>query len=221
MELLVVIAIVAVIAAILFPVLNSAKKKAYQTTCLNNVAQITKAQLIYASSNDGGLPWAFRDPECWLDAIGLRGSVGRCPAYRDSDDAVGFADRSLQGYAMNNCQRVRQQVLSEARTVLVAECALFTQDTPDHYFYPDYLSGPDIFQYAAEHNDRPPRFFVVGDYGSIRHQGGAIYGFFDGHAKWLRPREIRLQPLAIGYCSPQENAVWAGPEEGATFLSLP
>jgi prepilin-type N-terminal cleavage/methylation domain-containing protein/prepilin-type processing-associated H-X9-DG protein len=50
-ELLVVIAVIAILAAILFPVIITAKDKARQSKCISNLKQITAAWLMYADDN--------------------------------------------------------------------------------------------------------------------------------------------------------------------------
>ena len=59
-ELLVVIAIIAILAAILLPVLASAKKKAQGIYCVNNVKQCAIAWLMYASDNQDHVAWNLR-----------------------------------------------------------------------------------------------------------------------------------------------------------------
>ena len=55
-ELLVVVAIIAVLAALLFPALSSAKAKACRTGCANNVRQINTGVLMYAHDSADTLP---------------------------------------------------------------------------------------------------------------------------------------------------------------------
>ena len=57
-ELLIVISIIAILAAMLLPALNKAKKAAYATACSNNMTQIGKGLLMYAGDfNDILLPY--------------------------------------------------------------------------------------------------------------------------------------------------------------------
>jgi prepilin-type N-terminal cleavage/methylation domain-containing protein len=56
-ELLVVIAIIAILAALLFPALSSAKAKAQKTACLNHLKQLVTAWTMYCGDNNGKLPF--------------------------------------------------------------------------------------------------------------------------------------------------------------------
>ncbi len=51
-ELLVVIAVVSILAAMLLPALNEARKRARRLTCMNNLRQIGVAEVIYADDHD-------------------------------------------------------------------------------------------------------------------------------------------------------------------------
>ena len=56
MELLIVIGIIAVLLAILLPVLSKSRERARQVVCLANVRQVNIAFLMYAQANRGFFP---------------------------------------------------------------------------------------------------------------------------------------------------------------------
>jgi len=90
-ELLVVIAIIALLMAILMPVLHRAREQGMRAVCLSNLKQLTLAWIMYADENDGKIvngqsgsargsvgnppyeiPWVGR---CWADNYGSGGQM--------------------------------------------------------------------------------------------------------------------------------------------------
>src|SRR2546423_5281117 len=61
-ELLVVIAILAILMALLLPALASARNQGRKAACLSNLRQIGIALHIYASENDGRIPYGPKAP---------------------------------------------------------------------------------------------------------------------------------------------------------------
>jgi prepilin-type N-terminal cleavage/methylation domain-containing protein len=71
-ELLVVIAVIALLAALLLPVLSSAKANARRTTCLSNLKQVNIAVLLYAGVGAGeGNRTLMASLEGWNSTIEL------------------------------------------------------------------------------------------------------------------------------------------------------
>ena len=76
-ELLVVIAILAILAALLLPVLSRARQKAFQSSCLSNESQLALALQMYAHDNNDAIvgyangDWTFIGGGYWLAPGGM------------------------------------------------------------------------------------------------------------------------------------------------------
>lgn len=114
-ELLVVVAIIAILAALLFPVISQAKECARRGQCLSNLRQLSAAWLLYANdSNTRACPsyrtvqdgtmysWDFtyEPPSNWkpglLSPYTRSGAIYKCPSFKQP-----AYDRPYTGYAYN------------------------------------------------------------------------------------------------------------------------
>jgi prepilin-type N-terminal cleavage/methylation domain-containing protein len=78
-ELLVVIAIIAILAAMLMPVLNKSQERAHRLGCMNNLKQLITGSLMYAQDFNGNLT-----APSWYDTSGV---TSTCDRSGSDDDA--------------------------------------------------------------------------------------------------------------------------------------
>ena len=93
-ELLVVIAIIGLLAAMLLPSLASAKRRAQQVQCLNNVRQLTLASSIYATDSGSHAAYDYVDPSAslWMGMgyYGNQKGLLLCPLTHEPSPLIDF-----------------------------------------------------------------------------------------------------------------------------------
>lgn len=87
-ELLVVLGIIAVLLAILLPVISRARRAAQSVACLSNLRQLATAFNLYVNDNrNGSIPFAFDVNHSWIVAFraetAVPDKVYRCPTVGD------------------------------------------------------------------------------------------------------------------------------------------
>jgi len=220
-EVLVAMGILCMLAAIVWAVVGPAKAKGAQATCLNNISQLTKGVLIYAEANNGGVGRTTED-QSWIGILNAGLDDFRCPEFRTVEHQGPSSIPSTGGYAQNECLLGILRGVDPSRMVLLTEYALLISPNglSAGSFQPHYLSGPDIYEFVEGIlvGAVGDGWIPYGRYGAVRHGGGCLYTFVDGHAKWLRPTSLRLPSYGFG-CQNLSDVPWKwkGPEGGPYF----
>jgi prepilin-type processing-associated H-X9-DG protein len=195
MELLVVVAVIAMLAAMLFPVLARAREQARRTTCLSNLRQIETAFQLY-----------YQD---WDERL-----TGWCQVSSPRPEPFGayrFWPEYLQPYLRSEAVlRDPSAVWTEAPgEIRLADYALPTwgpggRGTQANPYW--RWAGPSL---SLGHVRRPSETVHVTDGWTTprwtharlrRHGAGVNVAFLDGHAAWLRSDEIaRVHTDGAGY----------------------
>jgi len=206
-ELLVVIAIIAILAALLLPVLGKAKQRGYAIACVNNVRQLNLAWLLYAGDCLEAVP---PNPPRSPAGSWVCGSEDWSAANSDNTNIVLMMQGVMGGYAKNpnvyHCPSDVSTVRGEGPRVRSYSMNAFIGSqpfTPDSYQVflrmTDFRHPADTFTSLDEHPDSINDGWFLPVLGSTDtsdwqdlpasfHNGACNFAYADGHAeshKWL------------------------------------
>jgi type II secretory pathway pseudopilin PulG len=195
-ELLVVIGIIALLLALLLPVLNKVRASARVTTCASNLRQIVLMLRVYSQDNDGRLPYRSLGLDDWSSALVplSRGrGVYRCP---DDDnprrDTPGLTDPRSYGVNCGPFAPAGSAVSFRAPWPVIADAPpVRLHQVPGH-----------VFLVGDNHGQFPQSAAWVGfaeaealdgiAWGTHRLKGrhGDNYGFSDGRVEYRLKEEL-------------------------------
>ena len=207
-ELLIVIAVIVILAALLLPVFQSARTRAYQTQCASNLRQIGLGLILYEQENDEklmpGQKLALPDPVTGNDYAGWAGACSQyvraepvfvCPTDGTQQIVVGGETRYPLTYFMNLNLSGKvtpdglplSALTAPANTVLVSESTGggWSAETArlDNPGETDSIFANDFVSIVAP--------------GANRHQGGRNFLLADGHVKWIRPETVSTGSVMV------------------------
>ncbi len=221
-ELLVVIAIISILASILMPAFAQAREKGRQTVCLSNTKQLDSAFMMYAQDYDEGYPgsaYANGAPLCSNDPA-LAGNwvlqqTITDDTYRCVKEGQPVRNGSLFAYVKD--ERVYTclsdahndtKTLSYGMNAFLSGSSLAATDSPSKT-----ILLVDEGDTLNDGNFTPPTTGTISGTGTgqasvgtiwtdkptVRHNGGGIVSFADGHAKWrkmemMTPNDFSLNP---------------------------
>ena len=187
-ELLVVIAIIAILAALLLPVLAKSRERAQQTACINNLKQMSLGFMMYMNDAQERFPhytngaggagqrggWVYYD----AFPVPINGNfdvtlgtvypyikekrVYLCPMDDTESNCSYGVNSDTKGMKITT-------VTASSQTPLLLEEGSSLETTNDGFFDLDYL----------------PRDYLV-----RRHNEGNVFAFCDGHTEWTNWSDV-------------------------------
>jgi prepilin-type processing-associated H-X9-DG protein/prepilin-type N-terminal cleavage/methylation domain-containing protein len=216
-ELLVVIAIIAILAALLLPVLTRTKAKAESITCSNNIKQLSLAWTLYADDNNDllvnnhGVPETLARRQTWANNVeDWLPSDDNTNLIFLSDSKLGpFASHSTRIYKCPTDRKPApngERIRSMSMNAMVGNPGELTNRFNPLYIQffkkSEFKTPTETFIFLDEQADTLNDGFFVnrleeyswGNVPGSYHNGGANFSFADGHVeshRWQVPNTIQ------------------------------
>lgn len=184
-ELLVVIAIIAILAAILLPVLTEAKKTAQQSSCASNLKQLSTVFLMYVDNNNDTYP-----PH--------KGDTANTYYYMSMNTVQSFIKNPKIQMCPNDEYCHRSGFIDNQQGIYIS------------YGYNEYLADDKLVRGKPTRSGAivtPSRVVMLYDswstggpyymiinsnyYVDSRHNGGANFAMCDGHIRWIKGLDMK------------------------------
>jgi len=202
-ELLTVIAIIAVLAAILFPVVGRARKSAENAKCVSNMRQLGTAltAMIGDQAPNLGVQWWNGSMETtWASDLVDKGylssdvmkKIARCPSL--ATPAAEIDNYSFFCYGLNRLATLTVGSDPAANPPVQYDKKINIMTLPSSS--KAAILGDSVVKPDQRFNAAQWLFFGFGNHGDggivhVRHNGRANLFFLDGHIEALTPAEIR------------------------------
>jgi len=193
-ELLVVIGIIAILMSLMLPSISRAKAKANQTSCLNNMRQLSLATSMYASDHDEEFPARRIEPNAWphrLQPYYVNWQIITCPS--DHFGIAGFladTNNPKRSFLINGFNDYFKVNLSPADFKMVQQwryphgmkVAAITRPS-DTILFGEKRSGSRHVHMDTDQGNRGNDFEEIEH---KRHGEGSNFAFADGSIRFVK-----------------------------------